>query len=110
MTATKRTTTKGVILFRWMLEVGAEAEPCAGPGTLARLHLPSDAALETVVEALASTPGVAFVEHPDNRRLRRWLVGAEIDELARLGREAAASGASWPAARSRSSARRSVAP
>jgi multidrug efflux pump subunit AcrB len=78
----------------WMLEVGAEAEPCAGPGTLARLHLPSDAALETVVEALASTPGVAFVEHPDNRRVRRWLVGAEIDELARLGREAAASGAS----------------
>lgn len=78
----------------WMLEVGVDADPCAGPGTLARLHLPSGATLASMIDTLAATPGVALVEHPDNLRARRWLQGPDIEVLARLGGEAAASAGS----------------
>ena len=32
----------------WLLEVGVEADPCAGPGMLARLHLSDDIAAEAI--------------------------------------------------------------
>lgn len=72
----------------WLLEVGVAAEPCAGPGTLARLHLADGSTLDAIAEALATVPGVTLVEDPEQPQPRRWLVGPDVEVLARLGGEA----------------------
>lgn len=76
----------------WMLEVGVEAQPCAGPGMLARLH--GTGPVDSWADSLAAIPGVTLVERPDHPRLRRWLLGPDIEVLERLGGEAVASAGS----------------
>jgi hypothetical protein len=67
----------------WLLEVGVEADPCAGPGTLARLHLSDDIA----AEAIAAVPGVVFVERPEQPWNREWRFGPDAEGLVGDGRE-----------------------
>jgi multidrug efflux pump subunit AcrB len=64
----------------WLLEVGVEAQPCAGPGVLARLHLSDQAGVDAIAEALAATAGVVFVEHPTRPSSREWLLGSELEQ------------------------------
>jgi hypothetical protein len=72
----------------WLLEVGVEAEPCAGPGTLARLHVSAASTIDALMEALAAVPGVLLVERPEAPRSRRWLVGPDLELLLRHGGQA----------------------
>ena len=72
----------------YLIEVGVEADPCAGPGSLARLHVPDGAAIEAVAEALAARPGVLLVERPEQPRSRRWLLGPDLEALAGHGGQA----------------------
>jgi multidrug efflux pump subunit AcrB len=65
----------------WLLELGVEAEPCAGPGTLAQLHLADPSMVDVTLDGLAAVPGVLMVERPEAPRTRRWLVGPDLELL-----------------------------
>lgn len=69
----------------WLLELGVEARPCAGPGTLARLHVDEGVDLDSLASTLAGIPGVSLVERPEAPADRRWLVGPDLELLRRLG-------------------------